>query len=82
MSVHQALLDLFSVRDVFVNGLASVEDIGGGNLRFVFYAVQDRERVVAAKLVMSAVAVPDAMHLTAVSTNTCACQNARPLTRN
>ena len=80
------LLELFGVPDTFVNGLGSVESVGGGCVRFTFYAVQDchgrREFVVAAKLIMPESAIPEAMHRTATETKACACINARMMAMN
>lgn len=57
-----ALTEHVSVPDIFVSGLARIEDVGGGNLRFTFYAYQEsvifsdrrREKVVVARLIMPA----------------------------
>lgn len=80
------LLELFGVPDTFASGLGAVEDIGGGNWRFIFYVNQEvageTVRVAVAKLVMSIDALPAAIHLAAVTTSTCACHTARPMTRN
>lgn len=80
------LLELFGVPDKFTSGLGSVEYIGGGNWRFIFYVNQevggDTVRVVVSKLVMSIEALPAAIHMAASMTSTCACQNARAMTRN
>ena len=80
------LLELFGVPDTFVSGLGSVEDIGGGNFRFVFFAKQDTrggpEHVVVAKIIMSIEALPAAIHLAAMTTNTCSCENVRKMVRN
>jgi hypothetical protein len=86
MSDVPQMLELRGVPDVFVSGLGSVEDLGGGNFRFTFFANQDvlgrRELVVAAKLIMSIEAVPAAMHLTGKKTHACVCENARGMVRN
>ena len=86
MSESRELLELFGVPDTFVTGLASVENVGGGNWRFTFFTTQEmhgqHEHVVVAKLIMSAEALPDAMHTAATKTGTCACLNARALVRN
>lgn len=76
------MLEPFAVPDTFVSGLGSVENMGGGNYRFTFYTAQDHDLVVAAKLIMSIAAVPEAMHMTAVETHTCACEGVRKLARN
>lgn len=76
------LLELFGVPDTFVSGLGSVEDIGGGNWRFTFYAKQGRDDVVVAKIIMSIDALPAAIHLAAMTTNTCSCENVRRMVRN
>ena len=76
------LLELFGVPDTFVSGLGSVEDIGGGNWRFTFFAKHGREDVVVAKLIMSIDALPAAIHLAAMTTNTCSCETARKMVRN
>lgn len=59
-------VDLLAVADVFVSGLAEVEDIGSGCLRFVFYSIQhtpsgEEERMVVAKLIMPIDALPAAV---------------------
>jgi hypothetical protein len=86
MDGKRDMLELFSVPDVFVTGMGKVESIGGGNYRFTFFVSQDvdgdREYVVAAKIVMSIEAVPDAIGMAAKMTNTCACENMRLLTVN
>ena len=82
MDEKREMLELFAVPDVFVSGLGSVEDMGGGNYRFTFFTSQDHELVVAAKLIMSVVAVPAAMRMTAVETDICACEGVRKLARN
>ena len=82
MDDKREMLEPFAVPDTFVSGLGSVEDMGGGNFRFTFYTAQDHDFVVAAKLIMSIVAVPEAMHMTAVETRACACEGVRKLTRN
>jgi hypothetical protein len=80
------LLELRNVQDTFVTGLGAVENIGGGNFRFTFFTSQDvhgrSELVVAAKLIMSIEAVPDAIQMAAKLTNLCACENVRKLARN
>lgn len=86
MSEKLAMLELFAVPDVFVTGMGAVESIGGGNYRFTFFVSQDvsgqHEQVVAAKIVMSIEAVPDAIRMAAQMTNMCACENVRTLARN
>lgn len=80
------LLELFGVPDTFASGLGSVEDIGGGNWRFIMYVNQEvagtMHRIVVAKVVMSIDALPAAIHLAASTTSTCACHNAMAMTRN
>lgn len=63
MAKRPELLELFGVPDVFVTGLGKVENIGGGCYRFTFFVSQDNEMVVAAKIVMSADALPDAISM-------------------
>ena len=62
MSGSRELLDLFSVHDVFVTALGSVEQVGGGNWRFTFVAMQEvqgrQELVVTAKIIMPGEALP------------------------
>lgn len=86
MSGSRELLDLFSVHDVFVTALGSVEQVGGGNWRFTFVAMQEvqgrQELVVTAKIIMPGEALPEAMHTAAVHTGACACHNARLAARN
>lgn len=58
--------DPFGVTDIFVSGLATVEDIGGGALRFVFFSLQHKpdgaeERIVVAKIIMLTESLPDAV---------------------
>lgn len=64
-------IDPFGVADTFVSGLAEVEDIGSGCLRFVFYAkhrVGDKEEwIVVAKLIAPKDAVPAAIFMAAKS---------------
>lgn len=57
------LSEPFVVADVYCNGLAEVEYVGGGNFRFVFYAMMHGERVAVAKLVAPAEAVPEAANM-------------------
>jgi hypothetical protein len=63
------LIELFPVPDTFVSGLAEVEDVGDGCLRFTFFAKQHHGGVedwlVVAKLVVPAAAVPPALLLAA-----------------
>jgi hypothetical protein len=54
--------------EIFTSGLAKIEDIGGGCLRFYLYVMQapidgegPADRVVVAKIVAPASAVPDAV---------------------
>lgn len=86
MSERLELLELRGVPDTFVTGLGAAENVGGGNWRFTFYTTQDvhgrQEHVIAAKLIMSIEAIPEAMHMTAKLTNTCACENVRGAARN
>jgi hypothetical protein len=86
MDERQELLEMFGVPDVFVTGLAHVENIGGGCWRFTFFTSQEvggkQEMVVAAKIIMPGESVPEAMHMTALTTHTCACQNVRAMARN
>ena len=82
MIKQQEMLEAFGVPDTFVTGLGSVEDIGGGCWRLTFFSVQGRDLVVAAKLVISGAALPNAIHMAAKLTNNCACQLAEPMTRN
>lgn len=86
MGGKRDMLELFSVPDVFVTGMGNVENIGGGNYRFTFFVSQDvggsHECVVAAKIVMSIEALPDAIHMAAKLTNNCACERQRGLVRN
>lgn len=61
------LVEPNAVPDIFCSGLARIEDVGG-NLRFTFFAYQrpiagdahDIERVVVARLVLTAEAVTSA----------------------
>ena len=80
------LLEPFGVPDVFVTGLGYAEHIGGGNWRFTFFVSQevggDVQKVVAAKIIMPADALPAVMHMTGQLTNTCACQAVRTMARN
>ena len=86
MGENLEMLEPFGVPDTFTTGLGSVEDIGGGCYRFTFFTKQDAhghsDRVVVAKLVMSIDALPAAIHMAAMSTNTCSCENARKMVRN
>lgn len=80
------LAEVLGVPDTFVSGLGSVEPIGGGNWRFTMYVNQevggDTVRVVVAKIVMSIEALPEAIHMAARTTSTCACESARRMVRN
>lgn len=86
MSEKLVMLELFAVPDTFVSGLGSVEHIGGGCYRFTMFSEQDvdgqRELVVALRVVVSKESIPEAMHMAATATGSCACQNARTMTRN
>lgn len=63
------MLDAFGVGDIFVSGLGEVEDIGSGNLRFVFFSKQKvgeaEELVVVCNLVMPMDAVPMVLKIAA-----------------
>lgn len=63
------LVEPVPVPDIFVSGLAQVEDIGGGCLRFTFFcrrhAGTGEEVLVAAKLIAPIEAVPPAIMLAA-----------------
>lgn len=59
------LTEPFVVADVYCNGLAEVEYVGGGNFRFVFFCLMHGERVAVAKLVAPAEAVPPAVLMAA-----------------
>lgn len=80
------LVDVLAVPDTFVSGLGSVEPIGGGNWRFTMFVNQevagDTVKVVVAKLVISIDALPEAIHMAAKATSTCACESARRMVRN
>ncbi|HET8700390.1 MAG TPA: hypothetical protein VFL97_01845 [Nitrococcus sp.] len=65
------LVEPFGIPDVFVSGLAEVEDVGGGCMRFVFYARHDGERQVVAKLVAPIDAVPPAVMMAAKAVGWC-----------
>lgn len=86
MDERQEMTDVLTVPDTFVSGLGNVEAMGGGNWRFTFFVSQDVGgeplNVVVAKLVMSIEDLPAAIHKAASATSTCACQNARAMTRN
>lgn len=86
MTIQPELMDVLAVPDTFVSGLGTVEPIGGGNWRFTFFVSQevggDTVNVVVSKLVMSIEALPEAIHKAASTTSTCACENARKMTRN
>jgi hypothetical protein len=86
MSEASELMDVLAVPDTFVSGLGSVEPIGGGNWRFTMFVNQEiggnTVRVVVAKIVVSIDAVPEGMHMSAMATSTCACENARRMIRN
>lgn len=47
------LIEPIAVPDTFVSGLAEVENLGGGNFRFVFYTKQHDAWVISAKLIGS-----------------------------
>lgn len=86
MDEREELIELYETPDVFVNGLANVEDIGGGCVRFTFFKVQEiggkPAHLVAERLVMPLTAVPEALHTTAVKTGSCACHNVKAMARN
>lgn len=69
------LVEPFGVPDTFVSGLAEVEDIGGGVMRFVFYALHDGERQVVAKLVAPTNAVPAAVMMASKAVGWCIARN-------
>lgn len=85
MERHE-MTEVFGVPDTFVSGLGCVEDIGGGCYRFTFFTSQEvqgkREKIVTARIIMSIEALPAAIHMAAMETNTCACENARKMVRN
>lgn len=63
-----ALYEPCPIADIFCSGLAKVENVGGGCLRFYLYTLQaplngegEAERVLVAKIVAPASAVPDAI---------------------
>jgi hypothetical protein len=64
----EQLTETTIVQDVFASGLARIEDVGGGCMRFTLYAWQKsmlytderREKVVVARIIMPAHAVKDA----------------------
>lgn len=64
-----AMIETFTVPDVFVTGLGEIEDLGSGVYRFIFHCKQhigDREElVVVAKLIAPLEAVPPAMMMAA-----------------
>ena len=80
------LLEMLGVPDTFVTGLGQIENIGGGCWRFTFVTTQEisgrHELVVTAKIIMPMEALHEAMHMTAVTTNTCACENMRQMAKN
>jgi hypothetical protein len=86
MDGKREMLELFAVPDVFVTGMGNVESIGGGNYRFTFFVSQDvggsHECVVAAKIVMSIEALPDAIHMAATLTNRDAYERQLGVVRN
>lgn len=86
MNEKREMLELFAVPDVFVTGMGSVENIGGGNYRFTFFVSQDvgghHEQVVTAKLIMSIEALPDAIGMATRLTSMCEDENVRKLARN
>lgn len=47
------------VQDVVCSGLGAVERLSGGLLRFYFYIEENGEKIVAARVIMPAEAVPD-----------------------
>ena len=57
------------IADVFVSGIARIEQIGNGVLRFVLYCEQTgpmgREHAIVAKLLWSAADLPEAVRKTA-----------------
>lgn len=64
------------VQDVFASGLAEIQDAGGGCVRFVLYSIHTcvdgkAERVVVAKIVMPACAVPEAVMITIGAVSEC-----------
>lgn len=50
------MVDALGVSDIFASGLGDVEDVGGGCVRFTFFAIQhigDREeKIVVCRLIM------------------------------
>lgn len=60
------LIEPVAVPDVFVSGLSHIEQLEGGNLRFVCYISTpmpngEREYAIAAKIVIPVESVPDAI---------------------
>lgn len=63
------------IPDIFASGLARIEDIGGGNLRFTFYTTQRStlfvderpEHVVVERLIMPLSAVQQAVQATLIA---------------
>ncbi|MCT8970882.1 hypothetical protein [Microbaculum marinisediminis] len=53
------LVEFAAIPDVFASGLGRAEDVGGGCIRLTFFANDNGQRVVAAKVVMPAEAVAD-----------------------
>lgn len=81
MEKAMEMVEPFAIPDVYASGLAEVEDIGGGNYRFVLYALHRsggrEERQVVARIIMCAEAIPEAMRMTARTTCCCACGGVR-----
>lgn len=84
METIMNLTESYAVADTFVSGLGEVEDIGGGCFRFTFYSRSTHdgreEWQVAARIIMPATAVPNAMGLTARTTHICVCEANRQKT--
>lgn len=75
------LVEPTAVLDIYVGGLARIEKLGNGVLRFVLFSEQEnsmgRERVIVARLIWAAADLPDAIRKTAKACATegvlCAC---------
>lgn len=65
------IIEPVGVPDIFVSGIARIENLGNGNLRFTFYvahtAEEHPERLVVAKMVMATADVRRALLATEIA---------------
>jgi hypothetical protein len=68
----EELVEAFGAPEIFVSGLAAIEDVGGGCLRFVFYTRTGQNgREATVKLIAPIEAVPPAVMMAAKAVGWC-----------